>query len=93
MRAAVYRKQRVPVVMGGIHASLCPDAALQFGGAIVIGEVESVWHSVLEDALLLENGGQQALLDVHDHQDGLRTGKTMSWVWHVQIFRFVSACG
>jgi radical SAM superfamily enzyme YgiQ (UPF0313 family) len=48
--AAVYREQRVPVVMGGIHASLCPDEALQFVDAVVIGEVESVWHDVLEDA-------------------------------------------
>ena len=39
-----------PVVMGGIHASVCPDEALQFVDAVVVGEAESVWGQVLSDA-------------------------------------------
>lgn len=48
--AAVYRSRDIPVVMGGIHASMCPDEALQFVDAVVIGEAESVWEQVLADA-------------------------------------------
>jgi len=48
--AAMYRQERVPVVMGGIHASLCSDEASQFVDSVVIGEAESVWGGLLEDA-------------------------------------------
>jgi radical SAM superfamily enzyme YgiQ (UPF0313 family) len=48
--AAIYRAQGTPVVMGGIHASMCPDEAEQFVDAVVIGEAESIWEQVLADA-------------------------------------------
>jgi len=48
--AALYRQQGVPVVMGGIHASMCPDEALRFVNAAVIGEAEAVWPRVLADS-------------------------------------------
>jgi radical SAM superfamily enzyme YgiQ (UPF0313 family) len=48
--ASTYRKRGVPVVMGGIHASMCSSEALQFVDAVVVGEVESVWPKVLADA-------------------------------------------
>jgi radical SAM superfamily enzyme YgiQ (UPF0313 family) len=47
--ASLYQQQGVPVVMGGIHASMCPDEALRFVNAIVIGEAEAVWPKVLAD--------------------------------------------
>ncbi len=47
--ASLYRNQKVPVVMGGIHASMCPDEALQFVDAVVIGEAETVWPRILAD--------------------------------------------
>jgi radical SAM superfamily enzyme YgiQ (UPF0313 family) len=47
--AALYRQQGVPVVMGGIHASMCPDEALRFVNAVVIGEAEAAWPRVLAD--------------------------------------------
>ncbi|MFZ5828435.1 MAG: B12-binding domain-containing radical SAM protein [Planctomycetota bacterium] len=49
--AAGYRKEGVPVVMGGVHASTCPEEALRFVDSVVIGEAESVWTQVLEDCL------------------------------------------
>ncbi|WP_197135921.1 B12-binding domain-containing radical SAM protein [Crateriforma conspicua] len=48
--ASIYRDQGVPVVMGGIHASMCSDEALRFADAVVVGEAESVWRQVLADA-------------------------------------------
>jgi radical SAM superfamily enzyme YgiQ (UPF0313 family) len=47
--AADYRSRGVPVVMGGIHATMCLDEASQVVDAVVAGEAESVWMQVLED--------------------------------------------
>jgi radical SAM superfamily enzyme YgiQ (UPF0313 family) len=49
--AAVYREKKIPVVMGGIHASMCSEEAAQFVDAVVVGEVESVWDEVIADTL------------------------------------------
>lgn len=48
--ATEYRRRGVPVVMGGFHASLCPDEAMRYAEAVVVGEAESVWAQVLDDA-------------------------------------------
>lgn len=45
-----YRKRGVPVVMGGYHPTLLPDEALQFADAIAIGDAETVWLQMVEDA-------------------------------------------
>ncbi len=37
------------VVMGGPHAGLVPDEALEFCDSVVIGEAESVWKRVISD--------------------------------------------
>ena len=38
--ASMYREKGVPVVLGGIHASMMPDEALEYVDAVVIGEAE-----------------------------------------------------
>jgi radical SAM superfamily enzyme YgiQ (UPF0313 family) len=48
--AAMWRARGVPVVMGGIHASLCCEEAMRRVDAVVTGEAESVWAQVCEDA-------------------------------------------
>ncbi|MBM3404254.1 MAG: B12-binding domain-containing radical SAM protein [Bacteroidetes bacterium] len=48
--ATQYRQRGVPVVMGGIHASMCPDETLQYVDSVVIGEAESIWPQVIADA-------------------------------------------
>ncbi|MBN1689480.1 MAG: B12-binding domain-containing radical SAM protein [Dehalococcoidia bacterium] len=47
--AQVYRSNRVPVIMGGIHASMCPDEASQFVDCVVQGEAEAVWLQIIAD--------------------------------------------
>lgn len=47
--ASLFRRQGVPVVMGGIHASMCLSEALDHVDAVVTGEAESQWGAVLED--------------------------------------------
>jgi radical SAM superfamily enzyme YgiQ (UPF0313 family) len=48
--AAHFRKLGVPVVMGGIHATMCLDEAMKHVDAVVTREAESIWPQVLEDA-------------------------------------------
>ncbi len=48
--AAEFRARGVPVVMGGIHASMCSEEASTRVDAVVTGEAEEVWAQVLEDA-------------------------------------------
>jgi radical SAM superfamily enzyme YgiQ (UPF0313 family) len=48
--ASEFRAHGVPVVMGGIHASMCAKEACQWVDAVVTGEAEGVWAQVLEDA-------------------------------------------
>jgi radical SAM superfamily enzyme YgiQ (UPF0313 family) len=48
--AGMFREQGIPVVMGGIHATMCPDEAAARVDAIVTGEAEQVWGRVLDDA-------------------------------------------
>jgi len=48
--AAVFRELGVPVVMGGIHATMCCQEALDHVDAVVKGEAETIWPAVLDDA-------------------------------------------
>lgn len=45
-----FRARNVPVVVGGLHASVCAEEALEHADAVVIGEGESVWNELLRDA-------------------------------------------
>ncbi len=47
--AAEFRNKGVPVIMGGIHATMCSDESLKYVDSVVTGEAESVWPQVLED--------------------------------------------
>ncbi|MFO7974439.1 MAG: radical SAM protein [Candidatus Hydrogenedentota bacterium] len=49
--AAHFRRLGVPVVMGGIHATMCQDEAMEHVDSVVTGEAEGVWTEVLEDVL------------------------------------------
>ncbi|MBI4720646.1 MAG: B12-binding domain-containing radical SAM protein [Chitinivibrionia bacterium] len=48
--AAEFRSRGIPVVMGGIHATMRPAEAAERVDVVVTGEAESVWTRVLEDA-------------------------------------------
>lgn len=47
--ASEYRRRGVPVVMGGFHASLCPDEVARYAETVVVGEAETLWREVLDD--------------------------------------------
>jgi radical SAM superfamily enzyme YgiQ (UPF0313 family) len=48
--ATHFRRLGVPVVMGGIHATMCLDEVTERVDSVVTGEAESIWQQVLEDA-------------------------------------------
>ena len=48
--ATEYRNKGVKVVLGGFHATLCPEEASLYADAIVVGEAEGQWESVIDDA-------------------------------------------
>lgn len=51
--AEIYKSKNIPTVLGGIHASMCSDEALNYVDIVVIGEAESVWGKLISD---FENG-------------------------------------
>lgn len=48
--ADCYRTRGVPVVLGGYHPSFLPDESLAHADAVVIGDADSVWPDVVNDA-------------------------------------------
>jgi radical SAM superfamily enzyme YgiQ (UPF0313 family) len=47
--AARFREKGKKVILGGIHASLRPDEALEHVDCVVTGEAEALWPSVVRD--------------------------------------------
>ena len=45
-----YRQRHVPVVLGGMHASVMPEEGLEHADAVVVGEADEVWPHVVADA-------------------------------------------
>jgi radical SAM superfamily enzyme YgiQ (UPF0313 family) len=61
--ASEYRRRGVPVIMGGFHATLCPEEVAQYADAVVVGEAENLWEQVLADA-------ERGSLQTYYRQDG-----------------------
>jgi radical SAM superfamily enzyme YgiQ (UPF0313 family) len=68
--AAYFRSLGVPVIMGGIHATMCLEEVMERVDSVVTGEAEGVWSQVLEDAQQgclkgLYEGGLAQIKEVH----------------------------
>jgi radical SAM superfamily enzyme YgiQ (UPF0313 family) len=50
--ASEFRKRKVPVVMGGFHATLCPGEVMEHADSVVIGQAERTWPVLLRDFLI-----------------------------------------
>jgi radical SAM superfamily enzyme YgiQ (UPF0313 family) len=77
--AAEFRRRGVPIVMGGIHATMRPEEALACVDAVVMGEAEPVWGQVLADvrqgALQPRYaGGPANMAEIPPARDDLLTG-------------------
>lgn len=60
-----FRRRRITVVMGGMHASSLPEEALAHCDTVVLGEAEELWPAVLAD---FERG---ELRRIYQHENGL----------------------
>ena len=47
--AARIRAQGIPVVLGGMHPTLCAEEAVEHADAIVVGDAEDAWPKVIDD--------------------------------------------
>lgn len=47
--ATACRKKGMTVIMGGIHASVMPEEAVNYVDAVFVGEAEEVWPQVIRD--------------------------------------------
>jgi radical SAM superfamily enzyme YgiQ (UPF0313 family) len=50
--AAEYRARGVPVILGGMHVTLLPEECALHAESIFLGDAESLWPQVVEDARL-----------------------------------------
>ena len=90
--AARYRAQKIPVVMGGYHPTLCPEEAQQEADAIVLGDAEGTWEQLLAD---VEKGilktrytnHNQTSLEDHVLDRSIFTGKRYAPVEFLQFGR------
>jgi radical SAM superfamily enzyme YgiQ (UPF0313 family) len=49
--ADTFRRQGIPVVMGGYHPTVLPDEALEHADSVCIGEAETLWPTIVTDAM------------------------------------------
>ncbi|NOU16727.1 MAG: B12-binding domain-containing radical SAM protein [Bacteroidales bacterium] len=47
--ADTFRRNKIPVVFGGSHASVCSEEVGEHADCVVIGEAEPVWNNLLND--------------------------------------------
>ena len=50
--SSALRQRGIATVIGGLHATACPEEAMNYADAVVVGDGEPVWSRVLEDATL-----------------------------------------
>jgi radical SAM superfamily enzyme YgiQ (UPF0313 family) len=62
--AAQFRARGIPVVLGGVHATLMPDEAQEHCDALVTGYAEETWPQLLRD---FAAGGMQRRYDQSPH--------------------------
>ncbi|MHC4160078.1 MAG: cobalamin-dependent protein, partial [Planctomycetota bacterium] len=67
--SAEYRRRGVPVILGGFHPTLLPEEAGLHADSIVIGDAETAWPDIIEDA---KNGN---LKPVYRPQPGIPQSK------------------
>ena len=47
--ARIYKKENIPVVIGGMHASFFPEEAQQYVDIVAVGKAEGLWREIIDD--------------------------------------------
>ncbi len=88
-----FRKKGIPVVLGGMHPTFCPQEAGLHADAIVIGDAEKIWPRVLEDAVngrlqgIYKNNIPQSLKGLKPMPRHLLKGRNYGTIQAVQATR------
>jgi radical SAM superfamily enzyme YgiQ (UPF0313 family) len=90
--ADAYRTRGVTVVMGGYHPTFLPDEALAHADAVVVGDAEGAWETLLEDFAAGQlkpryQGNNQRELDDYRLDRSIYRGKRYAPVELVQYGR------
>ena len=90
--ASAYKARGATVVMGGYHPSLLPDEALEHADAIVVGDAEGSWETLLADfendrLQRIYRGGNSLPLDNQRIKRSIFAGKRYAPVEAVQFGR------
>jgi radical SAM superfamily enzyme YgiQ (UPF0313 family) len=73
--ASACERDGVPVVLGGYHPTFRPDEALRFASAVVVGDAEGLWPTIIADA---RRGALQRLYRGHlPGLSGLRVDRSI----------------
>jgi radical SAM superfamily enzyme YgiQ (UPF0313 family) len=56
--AAGFRERNMPVILGGMHPTLCPEDACLHADAVLVGDAEGIWEQVVAD---VRNGRLQKI--------------------------------
>jgi radical SAM superfamily enzyme YgiQ (UPF0313 family) len=48
--ASEYRRRGIPIILGGMHVTLLPEEAARHADSIFIGDAETLWATVVDDA-------------------------------------------
>ncbi len=62
--AGYWRAKNIPVILGGIHATTCPDEALSYVDSVFMGEAWGGWANVIND---FENGQLKQVYQATEH--------------------------
>jgi len=90
--ASHFRNRGIPVILGGIHASFCPDEATRHADAVVVGEAEDTWSNIIADLISGELkpryiSGNSTELSTVRYDYSVFAGKRYNPVYIVQFSR------
>jgi radical SAM superfamily enzyme YgiQ (UPF0313 family) len=90
--AEEYHRRKIPVVMGGFHATLVPQEVMEHADSVVVGQAEKLWPTVLADFQKgrlqpkYEQGGQPDLSGIFPDRS-IYKGKTYANITLVETGR------
>lgn len=94
--AAACRRQGILTVMGGPHASACPDEAAQYVDAVAVGECDELWPRIVRDAaagrLQPRYDGMLSDLERHDLGRARQDLRPINGVYDVSAIQTSRGC-
>jgi len=94
--AAGCRERGIPTIMGGPHASACPDEAAEYFDSVAVGECDEIWPQIIADAatgrLQPRYDGTLSDLEKLDLGRGRQTLRPINGVYDVAALQTSRGC-